>query len=96
LGAVLLRGIAGIVWVEATSVGQVGCVRRMDKLYVIKKYIKASSAPAALRKDKRHPVDEITVDEQWKSQGDNLARSIGFHNENRRSQAKDKNKVEAA
>ena len=51
-----------------------------DKLYVVRKYIKAKSAADALRKEKKSPVDEIWVDEEWrKSSKDNLSGAMGFH-----------------
>lgn len=43
------------------------------KRYVIKKYIIATSARDAMRKDRTHHVDEIYCDIDWKP--DNL---IGF------------------
>ena len=47
-----------------------------EKLFVIKKYIKAYSALDAIEKDKTTPVDDVWVDEDWKK--DNLSNAIGF------------------
>lgn len=49
------------------------------KLFIIGKYIKATSAAQAIRKDRKHPVDDVWVDDDWKkSQENNLASSLGF------------------
>ena len=48
-------------------------------MYVVKKYIKAASAQEAIRKDAKHPVDDVWVDEEWKKgQANELAHAIGF------------------
>lgn len=39
----------------------------MDKLFVVRKYIVAKSAKDAIRKDRTAPVDEIMIDEDFKS-----------------------------
>lgn len=50
-----------------------------SKLYVIRKYIKASSAADAIRKERKTPVDEIWLDEDWKKGiASGLAEAIGF------------------
>jgi hypothetical protein len=50
-----------------------------DKLYVIKKYVKAPSAAMAIRREKALPVDDCWVDDDWrKNDKDNLADAIGF------------------
>lgn len=52
-----------------------------DKLFVVKKYIKAKSAAEAIRKDKTTPVDDVWVDEDWKKTNTNLPDAIGFVHE---------------
>lgn len=47
------------------------------KLYIIRKYIKATSAASAIRQDKKTPVHDVWVDESWKDKS--LAEAIGFH-----------------
>ncbi len=48
-----------------------------NKLFVVRKYIMASSAIQAIRKDKTSPVDDVWVDEDFKK--DNLKKTIeGF------------------
>lgn len=37
----------------------------VNKRFVIKKYIFAKSAIDAINKDKKTPVDDVWVDEQW-------------------------------
>lgn len=37
-----------------------------DKLFVVRKYVMASSAQAAIRKEKSLPVDDVWVEEEWK------------------------------
>lgn len=50
-----------------------------DKLYVVRLYIKAKSAAAAIKKVPTTPVDDVWVDDDWKkAQNDNLAAAIGF------------------
>lgn len=52
---------------------------KSDKLYVIKKYIKAESVAAAIRKDKQTPVHDCWIDDDWrKNNTDRLADAIGF------------------
>lgn len=43
----------------------------MNKLFIVRKYIKARSIEDALKKDKVKKVDEIWVDEQWKEKNIN-------------------------
>jgi hypothetical protein len=51
----------------------------MLKLYVIRKYVKTYSAVDALKKEKRLPIDDIYVDDDWrKNQSDNLSEALGF------------------
>lgn len=50
-----------------------------EKLYVVRKYIMATSAKQAILKDKNAPVDDVWVDTDWqKRQTDILAGAIGF------------------
>lgn len=52
---------------------------KKPKLYVVRKYVKAYSAADALKKEKRMPVDDIYVDDDWrKNQTDNLSEAMGF------------------
>lgn len=46
------------------------------KLYVIRKYIKATSAAQAIRKDKATAVHDVFCEEVWRDR--NLADAIGF------------------
>jgi len=50
--------------------------KKKNKMFVVKKYIMASSAAEALRKDLKTPADDCWVDEEWK--GKYLADAIGF------------------
>lgn len=50
-----------------------------DKMFIVKKYIKAKSAAEALRKERKIPADDCWVDEDWrKNSPDRLADAIGF------------------
>lgn len=50
--------------------------KEKEKMYVVKKYIKALSASSAIRLDKTTPVHDVWVDEDWKK--NSLADAIGF------------------
>lgn len=52
-------------------------MKEKPKLYVVRKYIKATSAAQAIRKDKATPVHDVWCDEGWKEK--HLADAIGFH-----------------
>ena len=48
-------------------------------MFIVKKYIMATSAQEALRKERSTPADDCWVDEDWrKASKDNLASAIGF------------------
>lgn len=50
-----------------------------DKLFVIKKYVRARNAADALRKERKQAADDVWVDEYWrKNERDNLADTLGF------------------
>ena len=52
-----------------------------QKMFVIKKYIMATSAKEALKKELKIPADDCWVDEDWrKNNKDNLAEAICFTN----------------
>jgi hypothetical protein len=50
--------------------------KQKPKLYVIRKYVMASSVVDAARREKITPVHEIFVDEKWQEK--HLADAIGF------------------
>ena len=50
--------------------------KEKEKMYVVKKYIKALSASSAIRLDKTTPVHDVWVDKDWKK--NSLADAIGF------------------
>lgn len=52
-------------------------MKEKPKLYVVRKYIRATSAGSAIRKDKTTPVHDVWVEESWKDKS--LADAIGFH-----------------
>ncbi len=49
------------------------------KLFVIRKYIWAQSAQQAIKKDIRHPVDDVWVDDEWKKNSNAPKDAIGFY-----------------
>lgn len=52
-------------------------MKEKPKMFVVRKYIKATSAAQAIRKDKTTPVHDVWVDDDWKKQS--LTDAIGFH-----------------
>jgi hypothetical protein len=53
--------------------------KKKDKLFVIRKFIKASSVKDALHKEPHSAVDEVYIDDQWKAnQATPLADAMGF------------------
>ena len=50
--------------------------KQKEKMFIVKKYVKAVSALEALKKERRQPADDCWIDEDWKK--DNLANAIGF------------------
>lgn len=54
-------------------------MKKKEKMFVVKKYIMASSAKEAMRKESKVPADDCWVDDEWrKNKTDNLASAIGF------------------
>lgn len=50
------------------------------KLYVVRKYIRATSAAQAIRLDRERPVDDVWIDDEWKKSGSSeLASAVGFN-----------------
>ena len=45
-------------------------------MYIVRKYIMATSASQAIKKDKSTPVDDCWVDDSWKDK--HLASAIGL------------------
>lgn len=55
--------------------------RKIQKLFVIKKYVMAVNAMEALKKEKKHAPDDCWVDEDWRRRQEsitNLESAIGF------------------
>lgn len=51
-----------------------------EKLFVIKKYVKARNARSAIKLEKNIEVDDCWVDEEWRKNGtDKLAEAVGFN-----------------
>jgi hypothetical protein len=49
------------------------------KLFVIRKYIFATSAREAIKEERNHEVDDVWVDDEWKKDPNNqLSSAIGF------------------
>jgi len=54
-----------------------------QKLFIVRKYIMASSVLQAVKKDKTHPVEECWLDEDYKKKAvESLTPSIGFLTDN--------------
>lgn len=53
---------------------------KRQKLFIVKKYIMASSAHDALKKERRHRPDDVWVDDDWRKQNPTeLESAIGFN-----------------
>lgn len=56
--------------------------RETRKLYVIKKYVMATSVKHALRQEPKAPVDSVWIDDEWtKGNAKALTDAIGFMSE---------------
>jgi hypothetical protein len=55
------------------------------KLYIVKKYVWATSALTAIKKESKLPVDDCWVDDCWKKQQELNANEIGFKKNKRKS-----------
>lgn len=52
-------------------------------MFIVRKYIMATSAKDALRKDLKTPADDVWIDEEWKKkQLEQLPSAIGFSHYN--------------
>lgn len=49
--------------------------KKPQKLYIVRKYIMATSVKDAIRKDKKEPVDDCWLDDDYKKQ---LTSAVGF------------------
>lgn len=57
-------------------------MKQPKKLFVIKKYVMASSAIEAIKKEGKIMADDVWIDEDWKrSQKEQSPLSIGFNKE---------------
>lgn len=53
------------------------------KMYIVRKYIKATNAAQAIRKDKTTAVHDVWISEEWKEkQHQHLTGAIGFDDGN--------------
>jgi hypothetical protein len=49
------------------------------KLFVIRKYVFAKSARAAIKAERKHEVDDVWIDDDWRKDPKNqLSSAIGF------------------
>lgn len=50
-----------------------------EKLFIVRKYVKAFSVKDALKKEKDVEIDDIFIDDEWrKNHNDSLSRALGF------------------
>lgn len=49
-----------------------------DKLYIIRKYVFAPSAAQAIARERRAPVDDVWLDDDWKKSQEVSKASVGF------------------
>jgi len=54
--------------------------KKPEKMFIVRKRIKAVSALDAIRLDKKTPVDDVWVDENWsrENEREDSSRSLGF------------------
>ena len=52
-------------------------MKEKPKLFVVRRYIKATTAAGAIKKVKTTPVHDVWVDDDWKK--NSLTEAIGFH-----------------
>lgn len=54
----------------------------MEKLFVVRKYVKAANASQALKKEKNIKADDVWLDEDWKKnymdEGGESKKKVGF------------------
>lgn len=54
-------------------------MKKPVKLYVVKKYVMATSAAQAMRLERKTPVDSVWIDEEWsKGNARELAAALGY------------------
>ncbi len=53
--------------------------RSTDKLFVVRKYIWATSVQQAIHKEQKAPVDDCWVDDKWKENSQVVKDAIGFY-----------------
>lgn len=51
----------------------------LKKLFVVRKYIWADSAQRAITLDRKMPVDDVWVDDEWKKTSNQPKDAIGFY-----------------
>ena len=49
------------------------------QLYIVRKYIWAKSASEAIKLDKKIPVQDVWVDDEWKKNSNHPVDAIGFY-----------------
>ncbi len=53
--------------------------KQNKQLYIVRKYIMATSAKSAINLDKKTPVQDVWIDDEWKKNNPKeLTPSIGF------------------
>ena len=51
---------------------------KKPKLFIVRKYIMALSAAEAIRVERKHPVDDCWIDEEWKKENFQKEGGVGF------------------
>jgi len=52
---------------------------KKPKLYVVKKYVMATSAAQAMRLERKTPVDSVWIDDEWmKGNASGLVSALGY------------------
>ena len=52
--------------------------KNYEKMFVVRKYVKAESAEQAIKKEKKQKPDDVWVDEDWKKNNIQKKDAIGF------------------
>lgn len=54
-------------------------IKKTKQLYIVRKYIWASNASEAIKKDKLTPVQDARIDDEWKKNSNQPKDAIGFY-----------------
>ena len=53
-------------------------MKKPNKLFIVRKYIWATDANSAIKKDRTTPPDDVWIDDEWKKNSNPPKDAIGF------------------